>query len=438
MEEIKKSNFKRYFQFFLVVIGAGGIYPLIYLRTSFQTPMLQVFNMTMEQLSSMYIMLGIMFVIGYLPSGWLADRFSPRVLISFSLLMCGIIGVYFSTIPAKEYIRYVFLGWGIFSVFTFWSAILKAVKMLARHNEQARFFGILDGGRGVIEAILGTFAMTIFSSRLAGSTGDIAKTKEGLISVIYMYSIAMIVIAILVFLFLKTEKKSVEDIAIQKLESSNKNLWTDILTTLKIVEVWLVSLIIFCAYTVTWTLYYYSGYLTTNHNATSVIAGYVSVVILWMRPFGGVGGGFLGDKFGKSSFLWIATLIGSISLFIMAFIPAGSNVNLVFLMVIIASLMVYVMRGLYWSLLDDCNVPQKTLGVTIGIISFVGYLPDIIIPMWSGKIFTRYSDGPMAYSWYFIISGIIGLIGVFLIICFNKILKNKKYNSINIDIKLKK
>ncbi|MGL4383542.1 MAG: MFS transporter, partial [Bacilli bacterium] len=79
------SKKTRYFQLALLILAAGAIYPMVYLRTNFQETILTVFNMRTEELSDLYSVLGMMFIIGYLPSGWLADRVSTKKLLVFSL-----------------------------------------------------------------------------------------------------------------------------------------------------------------------------------------------------------------------------------------------------------------------------------------------------------------------------------------------------------------
>ena len=74
----KSSAAKRYFQLAVIVVAAGAIYPLLYLRQNFEVSILESFGITLSQLSQCYSMLGVIFVLTYLPSGWLADRVSPR------------------------------------------------------------------------------------------------------------------------------------------------------------------------------------------------------------------------------------------------------------------------------------------------------------------------------------------------------------------------
>ena len=89
---------KRYAQLAVLTIAGGGVYPLIYLRQNFEVSILESFGIPLTELGQCYAMLGIIFVLTYIPSGWLADRVSPRWLVSFSLALTGVLGLWFSTI----------------------------------------------------------------------------------------------------------------------------------------------------------------------------------------------------------------------------------------------------------------------------------------------------------------------------------------------------
>ncbi|MFP3507820.1 MFS transporter, partial [Burkholderia sp. SIMBA_062] len=85
--------------------------------------------------------------------------------------------------------------------------------------------------------------------------------------------------------------------------------------------------------------------------------GTITTLKLWIRPIGGIGGGFLGDRFSKVTVLIIALFLASLSLVGLIAAPQiSSHVLLVFLVLFIGVL-TYAIRGLYWSLLDLCNVP---------------------------------------------------------------------------------
>ena len=47
---------------------------------------------------------------------------------------------------------------------------------------------------------------------------------------------------------------------------------------------------------------------------------------------------------------------------------------------------VYALRGLYFALLEQTHVPHAVTGTAIGVISLVGYTPDIFYNMIAGRL----------------------------------------------------
>lgn len=411
------SNKKRYFQIALLIIAAGSIYTLPYIRTNFEQTLIEVFELNMASFSNLYAVLGLMFIIGYVPSGWLADKYSSKILIVVSLITTSLAGMYMATIPPAEHLLIIFLIWGISTVFTFWSSLIKGIKLLAKAEEQAKVFGILDGGRGLVEASMATIAMLLFSQ-----ISTISDSSAGLQAVILFYSVILFVIGILIAIFMSNpEQKNEED----KVKASFK----DVIIVLKKKEVWLMSGVIFCGYTVFWTTYYLGGFLQVTHNISAVAAGTITTSMMWMRPIGGIGGGFLGDKFGKYKIVMISMIFSSVFLLLLSLMPLSTSIVILGILVMLVGLTSYALRGLYWSFLDDLNLEPKILGIAIGLISFIGYLPDILIPKLTSPIFSLYNDGPEAYKIYFIVSVIIAVIGVVITLIFSKFVNMKSQSN---------
>lgn len=409
MSEATASRGKRIFQLALLILAGGSIYPLVYLRQNFESTILTVFNMSEVELAGIYSMLGIMFVVGYIPSGWLADRLPVKWLIVASLLITAAAGVVYVQVPDKQYLVYIYLVWGFATVFTFWSAVLKTVSVLAEENEEGRFFGALDGGRGLVEAILASVAVAIFAA-FAGEGASPDETRAGFQAVVWLYVITIVVVAaLLTFVLPGGVEKKVATTEGTPVESS----LTAVKRIVKIPEVWLMIVVLFCGYMLYWAHYYFSGYLTVNRDISAVNAGVVTVTVLWMRPIGGFGGGFLADRFGKSRVLSIAMFATAGLLVLLALIPLGDSFTwLVYATVVLAGLLMYVIRGVYWSLLEDCRVPIAAAGIAIGVISFFGYLPDVVAPQISGLLYAAFGDDVAgANSVFFLIVAAIGLVG---------------------------
>lgn len=426
------ENFKRYFQFFLIVLAAGSIFPLIYLKTNYQETILQVYGITLGELNGIFSVLGIAYLIGYGPSGWLADKFSAKKLLFTSLLVCGLTGIWFAQVPSYSMVLVIFAIWGFFSVFTFWAAHLKLVKLIAKREEEGRFFGALDGGRGLIEAILASIALFIFTSILGDSTEFVQK-KEALKYVVYMYSAMLIVVSVLILFFVKEDRSSsIKEESSSKVGTATKINVIDFKQIFSNKFVWLLGGIIFMSYIVTWAVYYQGGFLQTNIKIDAATVGKVTVIMLWMRPVGGFIGGFLGDKFGKSSILMTALGLSSIFLIAISVLPITMPHMYFNVLVVLIGLMIYTVRGLYWSLLGDCKIDEKILGLAIGVISFIGYTPDIIMPIVNIVLFKTFGDNG-GYNAYFIFCACAGIIAILMTLIFRKSVKKESGNSIKTE-----
>ena len=393
---LQNSKAQRYIQLMLLVIAAGAIYPILYLRQVYQPTMLEVFHITDSQLGYLYSSLGTIFLLSYLPSGWLADRIAPRLLICFSLIATGALGLWYSTAPSFQMLMLIFGGWGLSTGLTFWAAVIKRVTMIAGTQEQGRFFGLLDGGRGLIEAMLATVAITLFAW-VTQTKGE--PVAAGFKLVVYMY--AFLCIALGVVLALVKDPQGTQDAAANRAARQRSNVLSDLKTLAKIPELWLVAAIVFCGYQVFWATYSFSAYLHEGEiGLTVVMAGTITTLKLWIRPMGGIGGGFLGDRYSKVTVLVIALFLAALSLLgLMAAPRISSHVLLVFLVLFIG-ILTYAIRGLYWSLLDRCNIPAATMGLAIGLISVLGYSPDVFLPLINGYL-TQTFPGVFGYQLYF-------------------------------------
>lgn len=402
----RSLNLNRYFQFFILLLAAGSIYPLIYLRQNFETTILETFQITSSELGNLYSMLGTMFLITYLPSGWLADRVQPRLLLTFSMALTGVLGLWYASIPDKAALYWIFLGWGISSGLTFWAALLKGVKMLAKPEEQGRFFGGLEGLRGLVEAILATAAVALFSYYV--DVKNLAAT-EALPSVIMLYVYNCFAVAILCLLFLRLKVDTPAKAAKEK-----GNLISDLKLLLSVPELWLIAFIILCGYQLFWATYSFSAFLQEKYTMTASAAAFITVAKLWMRPIGGLGAGFLGDKLGRENVLAITMALSILGLLGLLFLPASAGSYILLFIVLLMGVMTYATRGLYWSILEGSNIPVRVTGLAIGVISLIAYTPDIYLPQINGYFADNYT-GIAVYQMYFGFIAIMGVLGLIAI-----------------------
>jgi len=401
---------QRYLKLAVLVIVAGNIYPLIYLRQNFEVSILDTFGITSAQLNSNYTWLGIIYVITYVPSGWLADRISPRVLMSFSLLFAGILGVWFSTIPSPDSLRVIFIGWGVAAGLTFWAALIKATTLLARPEEQGRFFGILDGGRGLIEAILATIAVALFAYFTNGLGQD---TPDALVNVIWLYVSMMLILAPLAYFILhdpSQKQASLNRTAKVANSETNSNFIKDLREVGSKAEVWLCGFCILTGYQLFWATYSFSAYMQTEFGLTAVAVGSITVAKLWMRPIGAASAGFAGDFLDREKVLAILMVLASIALAVLAMVPVSIGALLLLAVVLVIGFLTYAVRGIFWATLESCNISNNVKGLAIGLISLVGYSPDVYLPELNNYLLALY-PGKTGYAIYYNVIAFMGILG---------------------------
>jgi hypothetical protein len=81
-------------------------------------------------------------------------------------------------------------------------------------------------------------------------------------------------------------------------------------------------------------------------------------------------------------------------------------------MVLLVGILTYAVRGIYWATLDSCEVPDRIKGLAIGVISLVGYSPDIYLPLLNAALLERF-PGREGYVIYFVGLSLMGFVGAF-------------------------
>lgn len=391
-------------------MAGGAIYPLLYLRQNFELTLLTTFGISLAELNVAHSILGASFVLSYVPSGWLADRFSPRALLTFSVVMTGVVGLWYASIPGAQWITVIFALWGITTGLTFWAALIKGCSLLAPDDQQARFFGLLEGGRGLFEALLATIAVAWFAYAVS-SMGAI--DEVAMVQVIYFYSAVCLVIGALLWVVLKDDSDGTTEggeTAQATTPVTLKETMNDLLSLFVNMRVWLVAICILTGYQVFWATYTYSAFFQTQFGLDAVAVAALTTVRLWMRPIGAVLAGFLGDRFHPVRTLGVAILLAGFSLIALLFLPADSPYTLLYFAVATSSVVIYGVRGIYWASFNTTRVEPKRAGLAIGMVSMIGYAPDIYMPLINTFLIETYGD-TVGFQLYFGGVGLTALVG---------------------------
>ena len=68
---------------------------------------------------------------------------------------------------------------------------------------------------------------------------------------------------------------------------------------------------------------------------------------------------------------------------------------------IVVSMAVFGLRGIYFALVHESGVPLEVTGVAVGVISMIGLSPDIFMPLLGGMLLDTYS-GAEGYQYFFL------------------------------------
>jgi MFS family permease len=316
---------------------------------------------------------GIVAVPSYLLGGPLADKYPPRKLMAIALWMTALGGLIFATFPSFKVLQILYGYWGFTTIFLFWAPMIKSTRVWGGTNSQGKAFGLLDGGRGLTGALFGLLGVVIFSLFISNDidSASLVERQEAFKYVIYFSAVIIIIIGVLTWFFMKSGIDEME-ILLERITVSQ------IITVLKLPSVILLMIIILCAYVGYKITDILSQYAEEVMLYNEVKAAKVGVFLQFMRPTTGILLGLLVDRFRISLVLilsFVACIIGGV-LFASGMLDPSAT-SLFFLSVVIIAVGIYAARALYFAVMQEGKIPLVLTGTAVGLISLIGYTPDI-------------------------------------------------------------
>lgn len=411
---------KNIFTIIMIAFGGAIIYGLPYFRYDYYDAYLNAYNLTNTQMGIFGSIYGVFGMISYLFGGYVADRVSIKKLIVLSLLGTGL-GGFVHLLPLSfVQLSVLYAFWGFSSLFAFWPSCVKAVRILSDSDSQGKAFGMFEGGRGVAAAISATTAVIVFRIGMK-SMGDIL----GMRYIIIFYSIATILCGVVIQFNMKNEI----------VNDGEKVTFKDIGAVIKLPAVWIIAIVTFCNYVFTLSLYYFVPYATSLLGMSVTAAAFLAAMKRYISPISNIGGGYLGDKFGTSNILFYSFIVIAVSTAGILLLPIENKQIIIigFSAIYIISYLFYqVNYSLTWSMMGEGAIPEKYSGTAAGLISTIGYLPDIFISLLAGKLLDTY-PGATGYRYFFTFLIVALLIGAIFVKIWNNYLRKN-----NLLIKLNK
>ena len=392
----------------LISMGSSIIYAPMYLKGVFYDPLMQALGCTNADLGLMVSAYATAAMICYLPSGIVADKFRMRTLAWVGFITTAVLVFVYAMLPSVQVCLVLFVLMGVTSILIWWGTRFKVIRLCCEENEYASKIGISYSIYGATGLVVGLINAAIVAA-LSGALG--VQVMIGFLGVM----IALLGIASF-FLIPDFKGEINKDAKLFSLKEA--------VQAIKHPGVIWACVAYFCVYAVYQGATYTTPYLTQCFNADGNLVNVVGLI----RTYGigliaGPVVGFIATKIKSPSKAIMGGLILSVAALV-GFIlfpqdPSGAVVASV--LVVVFGFTTYGAFSIGSSPLSEVKIPMAIFGTASGLLSVVGFLPDVFIHTWYGGLID--AQGTQAFSAIFGFEIMFAVVGCFCLVMVLRTLK---------------
>ncbi|NLN98596.1 MAG: MFS transporter [Eubacteriaceae bacterium] len=396
---MSKNSLKSKLQFAVLAAGGGAIFYVLFSRASYYDAFIQAMDVTNEEFGILFSAYAWVAAGTYFLGGLVADKVSPRILMTISFVGTGILNVWFGLFPSYNVCLFLYISMGITTTVTFWAAMLKATRQYGQEiKSESKAFGYLQTGRGIFEIVAQTviaFGFNLFANAVLG-----------LRFVIWTYGGILIILGIISWFVFDDEKGS--DVL------NKENFLQLIVQCIKNPDMWLLTLMAMGGYNIGSCIGSYMGNMATSmYGATIGMAAYIGTMNAWLKPVGSFAASYVGEKKGPSFVIMFTGVLLTIISLVFAFVNPKPSMIIFFLIVVGVEIMLTgAFRSHKYATVREAKIPMNLTGTAFGFVATIVYTTDAFMPPIIGKWLDIY-DPVTAYRRLFyvlVFSGIVTLV----------------------------
>ena len=280
---MQRSKWQRALIILSLILAGEAIFTLPYHVTRFFRPtFLEVFDLSATELGVAQSAYGFIAMAAYFFGGPLADRFEPRKLLAGSLWATALGGLYLATFPDVIGVTLIWGFFGLTNILLFWAALIKVTRAWGGERQQGLAYGLLDGGRGLLAAILASAGVFAFSVAfpLGYDAATLDQKAAVLREVIYGYTGVTAAVGVLVWFTLRGLDD--QQAGAQRLTLSE--FVAQIKSVIQLKVVWLQATVLVCAYTSYKAFDQYALFAVRGHGIDEIDAAQIVAAGAWTRP----------------------------------------------------------------------------------------------------------------------------------------------------------
>lgn len=400
----KKSNAlgKLAFQVTILAMGWALVYIIPFIQYTLYDPILKALNCSNTQLGLLLTVYGLGNIFGAPIGGWLADRYDYRKIIVASVFFNGVLAFLFAFNMNYTFAMITWIGCAITSLVMNYPSMVKILRVIGKEN-QGKVYGFNEAIVGVIGVILGGFFLYVCVK--------FVNPAEGMKWVMILLGTLSVIVSAIIWLVVKGIDIS-EPISENENKNSDKMTLKEFIVVVKSPNTWLVGISIFCVYSFTVTMSYFTPYVTSVLGGSVALSGALAIIRQHgLKLFGAPFGGYCSDKLKSPTKVLIPIYIlgiGTILLFLK--LPATTSMTIFIALTFVVGLLGYMGKGVYYAVQEEVNIPVKYSATTIGIAAALGFSPDIFQFALIGHWIDTY--GKLGYTYTFIFQIVILIVGI--------------------------
>lgn len=404
------SGVHKWFLIILISMGSSIVYTPMYLKGVFYDPLMTALNCTNADLGAMVSFYGIVALICYLPSGIVADKFRMRTLAWVGFAGTAVLTFLYAMLPSIAMCYVLFAGMGVTSILIWWGTRFKVIRLCCEEEEYPARIGVSYSIYGAAGLILGMINVAIVAA--------IPDSTLAMQSVIIFLGVLISILAIAAFILIPDFKGEIN-------KDSKLFSLSDAAEAFKTPGVLWACLGYFCVYCVyqgaTYTTPYLSQALGTDANVVNVIG------LIRTYGIGLLAGpviGYIAAKAKSSKTIMGCFVLAIVVLGGFIILPQDPGMSVVAsCLVVVFGFATYGAFSIGSSPLSELGIPMRIFGTATGILSVIGFLPDVFIHTWYGSLID--ASGNAAFSQIFgfeIMFAVLGI--VFLSMCLRVVKKH--------------
>lgn len=413
-----QTKLQRWIIMLSLIMAGEAIFTLPYHVTRFFRPtVLEVFGLSATELGVAQAAYGVVAMGAYFFGGPLADRFSARKLLAVSLWLTASGGVYLATFPSYYGAMIIWGFFGLSTVLLFWAALIKATRSWGGVSKQGLAYGVLDGGRGLLAAVLASLGVLLFSLAFPDGydAASVMDKRAALQQIIWGYTAVTALIGVMVWFTLRGLPETAA--------SAHSPLFGHFWEVMRIPAVWLQTIVLVCAYTSYKAFDQYALFAVRGHGIDEIEAAQIVTLGAWTRPLAALILGLMADRFGVSRMTLVCFGILMVSHSLFAFTgQAMGSFSFILANTVVTGVAIFGLRGLYFALFEEGRIPLAMTGTAIGVVSVIGYTPDIYVAAIAGYLIDN-NPGLLGFQKMFMCLLVTALIGAAAAYAFTRLPK---------------